>query len=89
MTSPLLAPVSKQQKAKKHPHKVHSPVAYRISVHAPFIIENLLSVGARYELIHATRRQVVWSGHLNSGESKHIHEQLLLLELQCHQQKLL
>ena len=68
MTSPLLAPASKQQKVKKHPHKVHSPVAYRMSIHAPFIIENLFSVGVRYELTHATRCQVIWSGHLNSGE---------------------
>merc|ERR1711862_423452 len=58
ITSPLI-PGSKQKK-NKVAHEVHAPVAYSLSIHAPFIVENLLCVPGRYELMHATRRQIVW-----------------------------
>jgi hypothetical protein len=46
----------------------HDPVTYSLLVHPPFVIENLLPEGGTFELLHATRRQVVWSGVLEAGE---------------------
>lgn len=48
---------------------VHGPVAYSLEIHPPIVIENLLPEKARYELMHATRKQVVWSSDLMPGES--------------------
>ena len=51
----------------------HGPVAYSLIIHPPIVIENLLPEPARYELMHATRRTVVWVGDLEPGESAPIH----------------
>ena len=55
-------------------HKfVHGPVAYSLVIHPPIVIENLLPEPARYEIMHATKRQVVWWSDLKPGERIPIH----------------
>jgi len=54
-------------------HVKHGPVAYSLVLYPPIIIENLLPEQGRFELMHATRRQVLWFGDLSPGESVPIH----------------
>lgn len=58
---------------KEESHSMHGPVAYSLVLHPPIIIENLLPERGRFELMHATRRQVLWFGDLAPGESVPIH----------------
>jgi hypothetical protein len=51
----------------------HSPVAYTLTIHPPLVIENLLPVRGRFELMHATRRVVLWYGDLNPGQKVPVH----------------
>lgn len=51
----------------------HGPVSYSLRIHPPFVIENLLPKRGRFELMHATRRTVLWFGDLNPGERIPIH----------------
>ena len=51
----------------------HGPVAYSLIIHPPIVIENLLPEAARYELMHAKRKTIVWVGDLEPGESAPIH----------------
>ncbi len=37
---------------------IHGPVAYSLEIHPPIVIENFLPEKTRYELMHATRKQV-------------------------------
>jgi hypothetical protein len=53
--------------------KIHSPVAYTLSVHAPLIIVNLLPEGGRFELMHAVRRTVLWYADLQPGQQIPVH----------------
>jgi len=53
--------------------KIHGPVAYSLVIHPPIVIENLLPETARFELMHASRRQVLWWGILSPGEIKPVH----------------
>ncbi len=60
------------KKVKGFPHhtkSIHGPVAYSLEIHPPLVIENLLPERARYELMHATRKLVVWWCDLMPGES--------------------
>jgi hypothetical protein len=53
-----------------HPcNEIHGPVAYSLEIHPPIVIENLLPQKARYELMHAARKKVVWWSNLMPGES--------------------
>jgi len=52
---------------------VHGPVSYSLLIHPPLVIENLLPKRGRFELMHATRRTVVWFGDLNPGDRIPIH----------------
>ena len=52
---------------------VHGPVSYTISIHAPFVIVNLLPERGRFELMHAVRRKVLWFADLDPGEQISIH----------------
>jgi hypothetical protein len=52
---------------------VHGPVSYSLLIHPPLVIENLLPKRGRFELMHATRRTVLWFGDLNPGERIPIH----------------
>lgn len=52
---------------------IHGPVAYSLEIHPPIVIENLLPEKARYELMHATRQQVIWWSDLMPGESVPVH----------------
>ena len=54
-------------------NKVHGPVAYSLVIHPPIIIENLLPESGRFELMHATRRVVVWWADLKAGECAPVH----------------
>jgi hypothetical protein len=58
---------------KVSPDSKHGPVAYSLILHPPIIIENLLPERGRFELMHATRREVLWYGDLAPGESVPIH----------------
>ena len=57
---------------KNHNH-VHGPIAYSLVIHPPIVIENLLPEPARYEIMHVTKRQVIWWSILKPGESIPIH----------------
>lgn len=48
--------------------EIHAPIAYSLVIHPPFIIENLLPERARFELMHAFRKNVLWWGCLEAGE---------------------
>jgi hypothetical protein len=48
--------------------EVHSPIAYSLVIHPPFILENFLPERARFELMHASKRNVLWWGCLEAGE---------------------
>lgn len=63
---------SKHQKKSKG-NQIHPPIAYSLVVHPPIIIENMLPEGGTFELIHATRRVVLWGAFLESGKKAHIH----------------
>ena len=63
---------SRPMKTKDRLH-MHGPVAYTLSLHAPFVVANLLPVAGRFELMHALRRTVVWYGDLRPGEQVPIH----------------
>jgi len=52
---------------------VHGPVAYSLFIHPPIVVENLLPESGRFELMHATRRSVVWWADLEPGESVPVH----------------
>jgi hypothetical protein len=52
---------------------IHGPVAYTLSVHAPFVIANLLPETGRFELMHAVRRTVLWYGDLKPGQQVPVH----------------
>lgn len=54
-------------------HFVHGPVSYSLLIHPPLIIENLLPKHGRFELMHATRRTVLWFGDLKPGDRIPIH----------------
>ena len=56
--------------SQKH---IHGPVAYSLVIHPPLVVENLLPEPARFEIMHATKRQVVWWSDLKPGESIPIH----------------
>ena len=51
----------------------HGPVSYSLSIHPPLVIENLLPTRGRFELMHATRRTVLWFSDLLPGERVPIH----------------
>ena len=51
----------------------HGPVSYSLLIHPPLVIENLLAKRGRFELMHATRRTVLWYGDLNPGDRVPIH----------------
>ena len=53
--------------------RTHGPVAYSLIIHPPIVITNFLPETVRYELMHATRKQVIWWKVLESGESVPIH----------------
>ena len=52
---------------------LHGPVAYSLVIHPPIVIGNLLPESARYELMHASREQVIWWSDLKAGESVPVH----------------
>lgn len=51
----------------------HGPVTYSLSIHPPLVIENLLPTRGRFELMHASRRIVLWFSDLEPGERIPIH----------------
>ena len=53
--------------------EIHGPVSYTLSVHAPFVITNLLPETGRFELMHAVRRTVLWYGDLKPGQQMPVH----------------
>lgn len=62
-----------ERKGKGAEEKIHGPVAYSLSIHAPLVIVNLLPEGGRFELMHATRRTVVWYADLQPGQQIPVH----------------
>jgi hypothetical protein len=61
-----------EKKAKKA-EKIHGPVAYTLSIHAPLVVVNLLPEGGRFELMHAIRRTVLWYADLQPGQQIPVH----------------
>ena len=61
------------RKTKDSASFAHSPVAYTLIVHPPIVIENLLPAFGRFELMHATRRTVLWFSDLKPGETVSVH----------------
>ena len=53
--------------------KIHGPVAYTLSVHAPLVVVNLLPEGGRFELMHAVRKTVLWYADLQPGQQIPVH----------------
>lgn len=51
----------------------HGPVAYTLMLHPPIIIENLLPTEGRFELMHATRKSVLWFADIKPGEKISVH----------------
>jgi hypothetical protein len=64
---------TKRERKKKYSQHVHSPVAYTLTLHPPIVIQNLLSVQGRFEIMHATRRTILWCSDLTPGEKSTIH----------------
>jgi hypothetical protein len=61
------------RRAKKTEERIHGPVAYTLSIHAPLVIVNLLPEGGRFELMHAIRKTVVWYADLDPGQQVPVH----------------
>jgi hypothetical protein len=64
---------SVQEKKAKKVERIHGPVAYTLSIHAPLVIVNLLPEGGRFELMHAIRRTVLWYADLQPGQQIPVH----------------
>ena len=58
---------------KNNRRRMHGPVAYSLVIHPPIVITNFLPETVRFELMHATRGQVIWWKILEAGESMPIH----------------
>uniref|UniRef100_A0A7S2Y632 C2 domain-containing protein n=1 Tax=Entomoneis paludosa TaxID=265537 RepID=A0A7S2Y632_9STRA len=52
---------------------LHGPVAYTLSVYAPFVVANLLPEPGRFELMHAVRKTVLWFADLEPGQQVSVH----------------
>ena len=65
-------PMGAEKRAKKM-ERIHGPVAYTLSIHAPLIVVNLLPEGGRFELMHAIRRTVLWYADLQPGQQIPVH----------------
>ena len=65
-------PTAQEKKTKKQ-EKIHGPVAYTLSIHAPLVIVNLLPEGGRFELMHAVRKTVLWYADLQPGQQIPVH----------------
>jgi hypothetical protein len=66
-------PGKKEKKTRESAAMTHSPVAYTLMIHPPIVIENLLPAHGRFELMHATRRSVLWFADLKPGEKVSVH----------------
>ena len=64
--------VGAEKRAKKT-ERIHGPVAYTLSIHAPLVVVNLLPEGGRFELMHAIRRTVLWYADLEPGQQIPVH----------------
>lgn len=64
---------SKRDKKTKKAERIHGPVSYSLSIHAPLVIANLLPEGGRFELMHAVRKTVVWFADLQPGQQVPVH----------------
>lgn len=51
----------------------HCPVAYTLMIHPPIVLQNLLPAHGRFELMHATRKTVLWFADLKPGEKVPVH----------------
>lgn len=63
----------RERKTKQSTAISHIPIAYTLVVHPPIVIENLLPAHGRFELMHATRRSVLWFSDLKPGEKVSVH----------------
>lgn len=52
---------------------MHGPISYSLTIYPPFMIRNMIPEPARYELMHAVRKQIVWWRDLEPGETVPIH----------------
>ena len=64
---------TKKERKTRESMMTHRPVAYTLMVHPPIVIENLLPAHGRFELMHATRRSVLWFSDLKPGEKVSVH----------------
>jgi hypothetical protein len=64
---------NKKDRKSKKADRIHGPVAYSMSIHAPLVIVNLLPEGGRFELMHAVRKTVVWFADLQPGQQIPVH----------------
>jgi hypothetical protein len=71
--------------SKEQQDRPHMPIHYSIIIHPPIILENMLPLGAVFEIVHATQqKRVLWSAWVDPGKAMPIHtvtldEPLLLL----------
>ena len=71
------SPGRRSKSSQQHLNIKHEPVQYSLVIHPPLVIENLLPENGRFELMHATRRKVVWWADLKAGERIPVHTGLL------------
>ena len=67
------SPGRRSRSSQQHLNIKHEPVQYSLVIHPPLVIENLLPENGRFELMHATRRKVVWWADLKAGERIPVH----------------
>ena len=72
-TATVTDKTSGADKKAKRVEKIHGPVAYTLSVHAPLVVVNLLPAEGRFELMHAVRKTVLWYADLQPGQQIPVH----------------
>ena len=71
--SPLVKDPAREKEQTRRRPRIHSPVAYTLSIHPTFVIVNLLPERGRFELMHAVRRNVIWFADLEPGQKVSVH----------------
>ena len=67
------SPGRRSRASQRYLNTEHEPIQYSLVIHPPLVIENLLPENGRFELMHATRRVVVWWADLKAGERIPVH----------------
>lgn len=69
--------MAQNQQEEKGKNRIFSPTEYIISLHPPFLLENLLPVEALFQLVRKKTQDkepaLLWTGKLGAGKAKAIH----------------